>query len=44
MFDGLNFANNKVVLGEVNLVTKAVNLVELGTGAGAKLLDFKTFF
>jgi hypothetical protein len=44
MFDGLNFANNKVVLGDINLVTKAVNLVELGTGEGAKLLDFKTFF
>lgn len=44
MFDGLNFANNKVVLGEVSLLTKAVNLIEIGTGANEKLLDFKTFY
>lgn len=43
MFDGLNFADNKMVLGEVSLTNKQVNLVTLGDGTSAKLLDFKTF-
>ncbi len=43
MFDGLNFDNNKMLIGEVDLITKNVNLIEIGNGSSAKLLDFKTF-
>ena len=41
MFDGLNFDNNKMLIGEVDLITKNVNLIEIGNGSSAELLDFK---
>lgn len=43
MFDGINFDNNKMLIGEVDLITKNVNFIEIGNGSSAKLLDFKTF-
>ena len=44
MFDGLNFADNKYVIGALDLATKALTLSPLGTGTPAKLTDFGTFY
>jgi hypothetical protein len=42
-FDGLNFANNQLVLGTIDMTSMAVNLVSIGAGATAKLDDFETW-
>lgn len=44
MFDGLNFADNKYVIGALDLPTKTLTLSPLGTGTPAKLTDFGTFY
>jgi hypothetical protein len=40
MFDGLRFADNKYVIGQVDLNTMTVSASQTGTG---KLVDFQTF-
>lgn len=44
MFDGLNFSDNKYVIGTVELANGAVTLNTLGAGVSAKLADFRTYY
>jgi hypothetical protein len=43
MFDGLDFSNNTVVIGQVSLTGGGISTVSLGTGSTARLNDFSSF-